>query len=380
LPPYAAAAHYNDDTIPSIYSAEKQRLLLQAYYYPGRDDPVSGLPVPVPVPVSGSSARHLPGAPLLPAAGTTGAPFYYPAGTCTPHSSGFGGLPVPGFDPDSRRVAPVANMGEGMGMGMGTGMTMLHPGPGPLPFVPAVPPPPPYQPLQPLHPQHAQHPGHSQSGPAGERRVHFADYNTVIHLPPSPWGNGGGVLEFVPQQRPDGAADDEAGGLDFGLDAGCDAVGDAADDGAGSVWQGLDDWVTAGGGPGPGVGSFAAGASGLEKAPSRQFSGTPFPRGDAGGAGSFGVGFGAGFGSASGSGFESLAASSGFDSHGTGTPAFHHDAAGPSFFLPPRSAASPVLELPLPLPAPYNYFSGFSLQFVSAAPAVPAAPAAHAAQ
>ncbi|KAK3345470.1 hypothetical protein B0H65DRAFT_426627 [Neurospora tetraspora] len=234
LPPYAAA-HYYSDTTPSIYSAEEQRLLLQAYYYPGRRDPVSGLPV----------------------------------------------------------------------SGMGMGMTMLHPGPGPLPFLPVpVPPPapyphgydqpppgpphalthgygygnahgyhhqppPPHQPLQPLHPQ---------------RRVHFADYNTVIHLPPSPWGNGGGVLEFVPQQRPDGAADGDV--------------------------------------------SLAAAASG-------------------------------------------------FDSH-DGTPAFHHDASGPSFF-PPPGPASPVLEL-LPLPAPYNYFSGFSLQFVSAAPAVPAAPAAHAAQ
>ncbi|KAK3952199.1 hypothetical protein QBC32DRAFT_398117 [Pseudoneurospora amorphoporcata] len=128
-----------------------------------------------------------PGLPGLPVGMSTGAPFHL-AGTPYVHL-----YPdfVPGFE-------------------LGMGMAMLHPAPGQYGLPNSMPPAPyphGYGYQQPLpHPQHAQQPGHSQPLPRGERRVHFADFNTVIHLPASP-GSGGIMLESVPQGRPDDATD-----------------------------------------------------------------------------------------------------------------------------------------------------------------------------
>ncbi|KAK1777025.1 hypothetical protein QBC45DRAFT_470599 [Copromyces sp. CBS 386.78] len=145
-----------------------------------RGGPVSGLPVLVsgPGPDVGPAPGAFPG----------GLP-----GTLFPASPGATPLPGPGLP-----VLPV-----------------LHPAPGQygLPiFLPPAPYPHGYGYQQPPpHPQHAQQPGHSQPLPRGERRVHFADFNTVIHLPPSP-GSGGVVLQSVPQGRPDDTTDGDCAG------------------------------------------------------------------------------------------------------------------------------------------------------------------------
>ncbi|KAK3493332.1 hypothetical protein B0T13DRAFT_518059 [Neurospora crassa] len=152
LLPDAPEQYYND-AIPSIYSAEEKHLLLQANHsVPATGHPPAGLGL-VPLPLF--------------SVGTTRGPLTFPPAPSAsyPHGYGCGYDQPPSGPPHAHAHAHAYIQG-------------YH-----------------HQPSQPLHPQ---------------RRVHFADYNTVIHFPssPSPWGNVGGVWELVPQQRPDG---DKAG-------------------------------------------------------------------------------------------------------------------------------------------------------------------------
>ncbi|EGO56270.1 hypothetical protein NEUTE1DRAFT_122834 [Neurospora tetrasperma FGSC 2508] len=140
--PNAPEQHHND-----ITSAEERRLLLQTYHS-GRDDPG-------PVPDLGCGLAPLP----VFSVGTTPGPLTFPLAPPASYPHGYGyGYDQPPFGPPHAHAH----------------VHGYH-----------------HQPLQSLHPQ---------------RRVHFADYNTVIHFPPSPspWGNVGAVWELVPQQCPDG--------------------------------------------------------------------------------------------------------------------------------------------------------------------------------
>ncbi|EAA34189.1 hypothetical protein NCU08496 [Neurospora crassa OR74A] len=155
LLPDAPEQYYND-AIPSIYSAEEKHLLLQANHsVPATGHPPAGTPYPP----AGLGLVPLP----LFSVGTTRGPLTFPPAPSAsyPHGYGCGYDQPPSGPPHAHAHAHAYVQG-------------YH-----------------HQPSQPLHPQ---------------RRVHFADYNTVIHFPssPSPWGNVGGVWGLVPQQCPDG--------------------------------------------------------------------------------------------------------------------------------------------------------------------------------